>query len=113
MRWAVVVVLCLAVANCEQTDKPPPSPGGDMATCMLEAPRAATAQARARVGAYYFDGWSGPLTNSHFMGMVDGPYKDREPYTGWGDNDPCTIEKQLATARAFGIDFFIYDWYYG
>lgn len=84
-----------------------------MATCTPEAATAATAQTRARLGAYYFDGWSRPLSTMHFMGMVDGPYADREPYTGWLDSDACTVEKQLATARAFGIDFFLFDWYFG
>src|SRR5262249_28532513 len=27
-------------------------------------------------------------------------------------NDPCVVEQQLAWAHAFGIDFFVFDWYH-
>jgi hypothetical protein len=64
------------------------------------------------LGAYYFDGWSGPLTNFHFNGLVNGPYQDREPLTGWRDNSPCAVEQQFAWAHRFGIDYFIFLWYH-
>ncbi len=82
-------------------------------TCAPEPATAVSAQTRARLGAYFFDGWSGPLANFHFKNMVGGPYADRQPLTGWLDSSPCVIEEQLATARAFGIDFFVFDWYFG
>jgi len=72
----------------------------------------ASEQTGARLGAYYFDGWAGPLTNFHFMGMPNGPYQDREPLSGWQDNNNCAIEQQLAWAHSFGIDFFVFDWYF-
>jgi hypothetical protein len=80
--------------------------------CAIEDRVAPRPQVRARVGAYYFDGWSGPLTNPHFDGLVAGPYQDRQPLTGWRDNDPCVIEQQLVWAREFGLSFFVYDWYF-
>jgi hypothetical protein len=43
---------------------------------------------------------------------VAGPYQDRQPLTGWQDADPCTIERQLAWARRFGIEFFVFLWYH-
>lgn len=46
------------------------------------------------------------------MGLVDGPYQDREPVTGWQDNTSCAVEQELAWAHQFGIDFFVFDWYY-
>jgi hypothetical protein len=61
---------------------------------------------------FYFDGWSGPLTNNGFNGMVNGPYQNREPVTGWQDNSACAVEQQLAWAHKFGIDFFVFDWYF-
>jgi hypothetical protein len=61
---------------------------------------------------FYFDGWSGPLTNNGFHGMVNGPYQGREPVTGWQDNSSCAVEQQLAWAHSFGIDFFVFDWYF-
>jgi hypothetical protein len=83
-----------------------------VASCSLAAPGPASRQTRARLGAYYFDGWSGPLTNFHFNGLVNGPYGDREPLTGWRDDSPCAVEQQFAWARRFGIDYFIFLWYH-
>jgi hypothetical protein len=85
----------------------------DAGVCSPEPPTAATQQERARVGAYYFDGWTGPLSNFHFDGLREGPFVGRQPLTGWLSSDPCVVEQQLATARAFGLSFFVFDWYWG
>ena len=82
-----------------------------VASCSLVAAGPASQQTQARLGAYYFDGWSGALTNFHFNGLVGGPYQDRQPVTGWQDNSPCAVEQQLAWAHRFGIDFFVFLWY--
>jgi hypothetical protein len=79
--------------------------------CVIPPPGGSSQQTRARVGAYYFDGWSGPLTNFHFDGLPLGPYQDRQPLSGWQDNSECAVEQQLAVAHNFGIDFFLFDWY--
>ena len=96
-----------------------PAPGGGNSTsltftvpCPIPAPATASAQTKARLGAYYFDGWSGPLTNFHFQGLPLGPYQDRQPLVGWQDNGACAVEQQLALAHNFGIDFFVFDWYF-
>lgn len=88
-----------------------PDAGPDAGACALVMPEAASAQTRARVGAYYFDGWTGPDGRMHFDGLIRGPFLDRQPVTGWYDSDACVVEQQLAWARAFGVDFFIFDWY--
>lgn len=80
--------------------------------CVIPPFAPASAQTRARLGAYYFDGWSGPLTNLHFQGLPLGPYQDREPLSGWQDSATCAVEQQLASAHNFGIDFFVFDWYF-
>ena len=80
--------------------------------CVIASSAPAAGQTQARMGAYYFDGWSGPLTNFHFQGLPLGPYQDRQPYSGWQDNSTCAVEQQLATAHNFGIDFFVFDWYF-
>jgi hypothetical protein len=80
--------------------------------CVIAALTPASGQARARLGAYYFDGWSGPLSNFHFMGLVNSPYAGREPLSGWRDNTACAVEQQLAWAHAFGLSFFVFDWYF-
>jgi hypothetical protein len=91
-----------------------PDAGGSDGPCTAPEPStAASGQTRARVGAYFFDGWTGSLSNYHFMGLPGGAFASREPLTGWLDSAPCVVEDELATARAFGIDFFAFDWYYG
>ncbi len=80
--------------------------------CVIDPPGPAAAQTKARVGAYYFDGWSGPLTNFHYAGMPLGPYQDREPLTAWQDSEGCAVEQELAQAHNVGIDFFVFDWYF-
>jgi hypothetical protein len=96
-----------------------PAPGGGTSNalvfdvpCVLAAPGPASTQTRARIGAYYFDGWAGPLTEFHFSGLVDAGYPGREPLSGWQDNNQCAIEQQLAWAHSFGLSFFVFDWYF-
>jgi hypothetical protein len=96
-----------------------PAPGGGASNamnfavpCLIDPPSAAASQTKARVGAYYFDGWTGPLTNFHFNGLPLGPYQDRQPTTGWQDNLSCSVEQQLSKAHNVGIDFFVFDWYF-
>lgn len=96
-----------------------PAPGGGASSalsfavpCVIPSIAPAASQTTARVGAYYFDGWSGPLTNFHFQGLPLGPYQDRQPFSAWQDNSPCAVEQALATAHNFGIDFFVFDWYF-
>jgi len=80
--------------------------------CVVAPFAAAATQTRAQVGAYYFDGWSGPLTNFHFDGLPLGSYNERQPLSGWQDSNTCAMERQLAWAHNFGVDFFIFDWYW-
>lgn len=96
-----------------------PTPGGGTSNslnfavpCVIALPGPAATQTRARVGAYYFDGWAGALTRVHFNGLVNGPFQDRQPLSGWQDNSACAIEQQLAWAHNSGIDFFVFDWDY-
>src|SRR5438067_4823272 len=72
--------------------------------------------ASARVGAYYFDGWSGPLSNYHFEGLAwpgrNGQFPGRRPLSGWRDDSLDAMEAQLRWAHADGIGFFVFDWYW-
>jgi hypothetical protein len=78
------------------------------------APAAAArlSQPSARVGAYYFDGWAGSLDGFHFAGLRDGPFSDRMPLYGWSDSSPAAMQQQLQWAAAYGINFFVFDWYF-
>jgi hypothetical protein len=74
-------------------------------------PEAAAAPS-ARVGAFFFDGWSGELGNFHWGGLLGTPYSGRRPLSGWTDDRPEAIEAQLRWARRAGISFFAFDWYH-
>jgi hypothetical protein len=109
----------ISVAGTDAVTVFNPAPGGGTSNsasfnipCLLATATPASTQTRARLGAYYFDGWSGPLTNFHFQNMPNGPYQDRQPLSGWQDNNNCAVEQQLAWARSFGINFFVFDWYF-
>jgi hypothetical protein len=69
-------------------------------------------QPSARVGAYYFDGWAGSLDGFHFAGLRSGPFTNRMPLYGWSDNSPGAMQQQLRWAAAYGINFFVFDWYF-
>jgi hypothetical protein len=114
---AQVPASAIAAAGPHSVTVANPGAGASNATnfevpCFIEPLGPAAAQTKARVGAYYFDGWSGPLTNSHFNGMPLGPYQDREPLTAWQDSEGCAVEQQLAKAHNVGVDFFVFDWYF-
>jgi glycosyl transferase family WbsX/List-Bact-rpt repeat protein len=70
----------------------------------------------ARVGMNYFDGWSGPLSNFHFNGLVrpdaNGAFPEREPLSGWRDASPAAMNVALEWAQEDAIDFFEFDWFY-
>jgi len=94
-----------------------PGPGGGTSNsltfnipCVLAPPTAASSQTHARLGAYYFDGWAGALNSYHLVQLVNTPYKDREPLSGWRDDNTCAVEQQLAWAHSYGLDFFVFDW---
>lgn len=96
------------------TSMPTPfvSPSPASTACVTQTPGPASDQSKSRLGFYYFDGWSGALSNAHFKGLLSGQFTGREPVTGWQDTSPCAVEQQLAWARSFGIDFFVFDWYF-
>ena len=69
-------------------NNPGPEGGSSPATpfdvpCVVAAPTPASNQTRVRLGAYYFDGWSGPLTNYHFTGLINSSFAGREPLSGF------------------------------
>ena len=116
---AVIPASSFAAAGSNAVKVFNPAPGGGSSSeltftvpCPVPAPAAASAQTKARLGAYYFDGWSGPLTNFHFQGLPFGPYQDRQPLSAWQDNTACAVEQQLAVAHNYGVDFFVFDWYF-
>jgi hypothetical protein len=109
----------IAVAGTQNVIVFNPSPGGGTSNavpfnipCVLASAGPASSQTRARLGAYYFDGWAGPPTSYHLKQLVNSPYQDRQPLSGWRDDNTCAIEQQLAWANSFGLNFFLFDWYF-
>jgi hypothetical protein len=80
--------------------------------CVLAPAGPASSQTHARLGALYFDGWAGPLTSYHLSQLVTPAYQNLQPLSGWRDDNSCAVEQALAWAHSFGINFFVFDWYY-
>lgn len=109
----------IVAAGTEKVTAFNPAPGGGTSNgltfnipCVLAPAGPASGQRRARLGAYYFDGWAGPPTSYHLVQLVNSAYQDRQPLSGWRDDNNCAVEQQLAWANSFGIDFFVFDWYF-
>ncbi|HKS71883.1 MAG TPA: glycoside hydrolase family 99-like domain-containing protein [Terriglobales bacterium] len=80
--------------------------------CQIVASSSVPEEKRARVGVYYFDGWAGPMNKPGFDEALLQQFGEREPLSGWQDDSACALNQQLAWAHDFGIDFFIFDWYF-
>jgi hypothetical protein len=68
------------------------------------------AQDNLRLGAYYFDGWSGKT--AHLSQKLKNDFPERKPVWGWQTGTPQIIEKQIDLAHKYGIQFFSFCWYY-
>ena len=73
---------------------------------------ASGADTPARVGIYYFGGWSGPLSHSLFAGLPRGGFAGRLPLYGWRDGTTHTMRSQLYWASRMGVEFLNFLWYY-
>lgn len=71
----------------------------------------AKAQVGVKVGAYYFDGWTGTYPN-HITPALTTSFKDRMPKWGWRTSSQSIMNKQIETASKAGISFFSFCWYY-
>ncbi|AMV40541.1 glycoside hydrolase family 99-like domain-containing protein [Planctomyces sp. SH-PL62] len=67
-------------------------------------------ETRAKVGAYYFDGWSGKTY--HITERLTTEFADREPVWGWRDDTVAIMEKQIDYAADAGLAFFSFCWYW-
>lgn len=63
-----------------------------------------------KLGAYYFDGWTGK-TNHISRKLIDS-FPDRKPIWGWETSTAQIMPKQIDYAADAGIDFFDFCWYY-
>ncbi|WP_420147484.1 glycoside hydrolase family 99-like domain-containing protein [Spirosoma sp.] len=63
-----------------------------------------------KIGAYYFDGWSG--TTFHITDDLKTNYSDREPVWGWVTSKQEIVDEQIALAASSGLSFFSFCWYH-
>ena len=70
----------------------------------------AFAQKEVKLGAYYFDGWTGKTY--HITTKLTNSFPEREPVWGWITSTPTIVEKQIDAAKEVGLDFFSFCWYY-
>jgi len=62
-----------------------------------------------KVGAYYFDGWTGKTKHISQKLMS---FSERKPIWGWVTSTQSVVESQIDLASNFGIDFFNFCWYF-
>lgn len=116
---ACTFVLAIAATNSIAEQPSVPTEGAGAVT----PPR--SANPRATVGAYYFDGWAGKSgrwqddpawTNlnppTHLTKRMIEEFPDREPVWGWRDDSLETMERQIDLAADHGIAFFAFCWYW-
>jgi len=88
-------------------------------------PERAQAGSKVLVGAYFFDGWSGPNPHaddpsqpwaaqapSHLSRRMLEEFPEREPLWGWRDDALEIMERQIDLAADHGIAFFAFCWYW-
>jgi hypothetical protein len=80
--------------------------------CLLAAAALAAQQPRAKVGAYYFDGWSGQTNSIHLTDRLKTEFASRQPIWGWLDNTLPIMQQQIDLAADHGIAFFSFCWYW-
>ncbi|SEJ16214.1 hypothetical protein SAMN05216327_106411 [Dyadobacter sp. SG02] len=65
---------------------------------------------KGKIGAYYFDGWSG--TTFHITEDLKKNFPEREPVWGWVTSEQKTVDEQIALAADAGLSFFSFCWYF-
>lgn len=100
---------------------------GAIAFVALSAPgtSAAPEHPPVRLGAYYFDGWSGrhraegdpaqPWAKgapTHLTKALVEQYADREPQWGWRADSPEIMRRQIDLAADHGLAFWAFCWYF-
>ncbi|MFC1224241.1 glycoside hydrolase family 99-like domain-containing protein [Pedobacter sp. BG31] len=63
-----------------------------------------------KLGAYYFDGWTGQT--NHITKSLKDNFPERKPKWGWVTSTPKIMKAQIDEAANAGISFFSFCWYY-
>jgi hypothetical protein len=68
------------------------------------------------IGVFYFPGWKDkqPHAPAPYPWARLKMYPERKPMLGWYDEgNDLVMEQQLDWMQKYGIDFIVFDWYYG
>lgn len=65
-----------------------------------------------KIGAYYFDGWSGGTNSIHLTPRLQTEFEHRQPVWGWLANTPAIMQQQIDLAADHNISFWSFCWYY-
>lgn len=68
-------------------------------------------QSGVKMGAYYFDGWSGTYPYHITSSLVDS-FPEREPKWGWRTSSQDIVDQQIKEAADAGLGFFSFCWYF-
>jgi hypothetical protein len=63
-----------------------------------------------KIGAYYFDGWTG--RTFHVSPKLRDSFPERQPVWGWVTSTPDIVRQQIDMAANAGLSFFNFCWYY-
>ncbi|MRW86257.1 hypothetical protein GJ698_19475 [Pseudoduganella sp. FT26W] len=69
-----------------------------------------------KIGVYYFPGWKDNQLGAPFPMPWEKikPYPEREPLLGWyREGEIPVMEKQLEWMNQYGIDYVVFDWFWG
>ncbi|MBB5635204.1 hypothetical protein HDE68_001089 [Pedobacter cryoconitis] len=64
-----------------------------------------------KLGAYYFDGWTGRYTQ-HISPKLMNSFAERKPKWGWITSSQKIVDQQILAASGAGLSFFSFCWYY-
>lgn len=98
---------------------------GVAAPASAPAAPASSPSPAVRLGAYYFDGWSGKHRHdgdpahpwakgapTHMTRELAQDYGDREPLWGWRSDTPEIMRRQIDLAADHGLSFWAFCWYF-
>jgi hypothetical protein len=124
LRSSLAPLLLLVACSEDEPPTAPQTPGRAGFTSGPEAD--AQSLPTYLVGAYYFSGWwryDHPVLGlDYFPGHYihdypDSPvdwredYPEREPVTGWFDDQQALVDKQIPIAAEGGLDFFVFEYF--
>jgi hypothetical protein len=64
-----------------------------------------------KLGAYYFDGWTGKYAQ-HISPKLMNSFSNRKPKWGWVTSSQKIVDQQILAASGAGLSFFSFCWYY-